>query len=91
MVKETRIVSDDNFTLKELLVEQRNDMKEILEKTSQMAEHLKTLNGRVAKTEDRVAGNEAKTNDLDAFRWKVTGALLLLSILASYLMSRLFG
>lgn len=74
-------MSSDQFTLKELLLEAREDVKEIHTLVAKQEEHLRTMNGRIAKTEARVELVEKRVLQNELFRWKVAGALVVLSIL----------
>lgn len=64
----------DDVTVKELLMENREDTKILLSDVSTIKEHLRTLNGRVAKVESAELDNTAH-------RWKTMGIAAILAIL----------
>lgn len=67
-------MSKDEFTLKELMIENRSDVKNIVALTGRMEEHLRTLNGRVGKLEGQVSV-------LESYKWRLIGGITVLSIL----------
>lgn len=74
-------MSNDQFSIKELLLEAREDVKEIRTLVAKQEEHLRTMNGRIAKTEAKVELVENRVLQNELFRWKVAGALVIISIL----------
>lgn len=72
----------DDVTVKELLMENREDTKILLSDVSTIKEHLRTLNGRVAKAESRI-------DSLRVWKWKQAGAIVILSILATYIFNKI--
>ena len=61
----TKEPSEDSFTLKELLIEQRHDMKQALISVQNIDEHLIKLNGKVAAHELAIEASRLAVKAVD--------------------------
>lgn len=77
------MTKEEGISMKELLLEAREDVKEIRILVTKQEEHLRTMNGRMVKAEEEV-------RRLNEYKWKLAGALVILSILVPFLFQRLF-
>jgi hypothetical protein len=68
------MMGEEDFSIKELLMENRSDTKIILNDMATVKEHLRTLNGRVGTSEKDI-------KNLQRYKWKTVGAVTMVSVI----------
>lgn len=76
--------SRDNFSMKELMLEVRSDVKELKEVVTRLEEQQRITNGRVSKSEDRI-------RFLEEYKWQLTGGLIIVSIIVPFIIKWISG